>query len=305
MLRASNTSSSFKQGFTLVELSIVLVIIGLLVGGVIVGKALIEAATIRSQISQIDQFQLAVKNFKLKYNCLPGDCFNAANFGFVTRAGSAGRGDGNGLLMNISGYSSLRFSYEFVLFWRDLSDAGMIAESMLGTDTTYNNSTVPTLYFPPAKIGQSAFVYGWSGGYIGAFSSSRNDGFHYFGIVKKPSLFDSTGLAGSGGASFTVAQAYAVDSKIDDGLPQQGNVLTIAAGSGGSFQVWASGSGANGMYDSTTLGPVTSASSPATATAASATTCYDNGNTPATTEQYSMSTSNGNGLNCFLSFKMQ
>lgn len=66
--------------FTLIELSIVLVIIGLIVGGVLVGQDLIHAAELRSVISMADKLDTSVNTFKLKYNCLPGDCATATNF---------------------------------------------------------------------------------------------------------------------------------------------------------------------------------------------------------------------------------
>lgn len=44
-----------QSGFTLIELSIVLVIIGLIVGGVLVGRDLIKAAEVRAQVSQIEK----------------------------------------------------------------------------------------------------------------------------------------------------------------------------------------------------------------------------------------------------------
>lgn len=78
-----------KNGFTLIELSIVLVIIGLLVGGVLVGRDLIEMAGARSQLGQVERIQLAVTTFKLKYNCMPGDCKNANALGL----GRNGDGD--------------------------------------------------------------------------------------------------------------------------------------------------------------------------------------------------------------------
>src|SRR3954471_15989161 len=85
------TLSLLKQvGFTLIELSIVLVIIGLVVGGVLVGQDLIKAAQIRSAVSKIEKYNTAVHTFRTKYNALPGDIPNAASYGFAPRSGAAG-----------------------------------------------------------------------------------------------------------------------------------------------------------------------------------------------------------------------
>lgn len=62
-----------RHGFTLVELSIALIIIGLVVGGIFVGRDLIKAATIRANLSQIERIKLATTTFKLRYQQLPGD----------------------------------------------------------------------------------------------------------------------------------------------------------------------------------------------------------------------------------------
>src|SRR5215475_14851525 len=91
-----------QQGFTLVELSIVLVIIGLIVGGVLVGQDMIKAAELRSTISQIEKYNTAVNTFRDKYRYIPGDInqTHAVNVGLYNRTANvnAGNGDGNGLL---------------------------------------------------------------------------------------------------------------------------------------------------------------------------------------------------------------
>jgi prepilin-type N-terminal cleavage/methylation domain-containing protein len=78
---------SGRSGFTLIEMSIVLVVIGLLVGGVLVGQDLIRAAYVRAQISQIEKFNTAVNTFYGKYQALPGDmnATTATNYGFTAR----------------------------------------------------------------------------------------------------------------------------------------------------------------------------------------------------------------------------
>ncbi len=105
----SKTDHKSKNGFTLIELSIVLVIIGLIVGGILAGKALIQQAEIRAAASQLQKFETAYRTFQVKYNCIMGDCPNATDFfgmNYVSiaagcpPAGGAGNGngDGNGLI---------------------------------------------------------------------------------------------------------------------------------------------------------------------------------------------------------------
>src|SRR5690242_14502943 len=88
------------RGFTLIEISIVLVIIGLIIGGILVAQDLIEAARILAQVSQIRRYNVAFDTFRLKYDALPGDidATKAAGFGFAARAGTNGHGDGDGWL---------------------------------------------------------------------------------------------------------------------------------------------------------------------------------------------------------------
>jgi prepilin-type N-terminal cleavage/methylation domain-containing protein len=121
--------TNYKSGFTLVELSIVLMIIGLLVSGILVGKDMIRAAELRSITSEKDQIQTAVNLFKNKYLGLPGDLSNATDFWGTmptgtcsnTAAGASGgtgtqtcNGDGDGII-------DLSFvangNPEFMLFW--------------------------------------------------------------------------------------------------------------------------------------------------------------------------------------------
>jgi prepilin-type N-terminal cleavage/methylation domain-containing protein len=82
-----SSSQAAERGFTLIELCIVLVIIGLIVGGVLVGRDLISAAAVRAQVSQIEKYNTAVNTFRAKYGALPGDisATAAAQFGLTTR----------------------------------------------------------------------------------------------------------------------------------------------------------------------------------------------------------------------------
>lgn len=81
-----------RQGFTLIELSIALIIIGLIVGGALVGRDMVEASNRRNLVGFVETIKLSTNTFRLKYNCIPGDCATATNF-----FGAAG---GDGSIMN-------------------------------------------------------------------------------------------------------------------------------------------------------------------------------------------------------------
>jgi prepilin-type N-terminal cleavage/methylation domain-containing protein len=305
-----------RQGFTLIELSIVLVIIGLIVGGVLVGQDLINAAEIRATISQIEKYRTAVNAFRIKYNCLPGDCANAANYGFAARGSYPGEGDGDGVIEGITADAASMnigkriFGGETAIFWEDLSQAGLIDGYFNTGIATSPPASVTTpqvaSYFPRAKIGRGNYVYVYSGGWIGWFGGwGFTDGLNYFALSGiQQSKAGTFGIA-SGLASLKVIEASNIDGKMDDGFPQSGKVMaaypalmaywakggTIDPNNGSAFQ---------GDSDPSNHGPVLAGDG--VSTASSATTCYDNGGVAGATEQYSL-VSGGSGLNCALSFQ--
>jgi prepilin-type N-terminal cleavage/methylation domain-containing protein len=290
-----------EGGFTLIELSIVLVIIGLIVGGVLVGQDLIRAAAVRAQISQIEKYNAAVNTFRGKYNAVPGD-MNAATasaFGFGPRGGLPGQGDGNGVIESDAALATCGFCEnggETGMFWVDLSAAQMIDGSFSTATESGVNSTVMTgsgidLYYPAAKIGGGNYVYVWSGGpqlgWTGS-NETNHDGQNYYGlsaITSLPATWQIFSLPG-----LTVAQAYSMDKKVDDGIPQSGNVIAMYL-SGQTSGTWAgTGNGTGAPYT--------------TATQGSPTTCFDNGNGSGA-QQYSLQQNGGSGSNCALSFRFQ
>ena len=310
-------NSPVTSGFTLIELSIVLVIIGLIIGGVLVGQDLIKAAIVRGQISQIEKYQTAVNTFRSKYGYLPGDIPDptASNFGFAARGQYAGEGDGNGVIESIANNAAndnLGFAEpggEVGLFWEDLSNAGLI-DGNFNTATAINpfpaGATGPNvaLYFPQAKIGQNNYIYVWAGGYLASCCLlSDIDNKNYFGLsVVNNAEICVACISTATAVGITVSQAYNIDLKIDDGMPQTGRVTALYL-SGNAGPRWAGPTGVWGGHDPTTGGPVVSGDG--VSTAPSATTCYDNSSVAGANEQYSLSQNGGTGLNCALSFRFQ
>ena len=108
-----------QQGFTLIEIAIVLVIIGLLLGGVLKGQELITSARVRNLISQQDGIKAAFFGFQDRFRAIPGDYANAtANITGVTQNGS---GDGQ-----IRRAGAGTANDEHILMWEHLSRAGFI-----------------------------------------------------------------------------------------------------------------------------------------------------------------------------------
>jgi prepilin-type N-terminal cleavage/methylation domain-containing protein len=277
-----------RAGFTLIELSIVLVIIGLIVGGVLVGQSLISAAEVRAQITQIEKYNSAVNTFRGKFNAIPGD-MNAATaqqYGFAIGSGcngSIGRRDGNGLLDGASISTLDQGQGETTLFWQDLSNTGtgnfidgtfpnsgaaaVGCISSLALSLTQGTSYLGD-YYPVGKIGHATFIYVY-----------ENNGVNWYGLSAATSVSNVSGALSSN-VTLPVIQAYNMDSKVDDGLPGSGNVQAIYI---------------NGQN------AVPPANAPNTTTSGgTSSSCYDT-----TTSTYSITVNNGNGGNCALSFKFQ
>lgn len=67
-----------QAGFSLVELAIALMIIGLIVGGILKGQELLESARLKSVLTQVNEYRVAVTTFMDRYDALPGDFDQAA-----------------------------------------------------------------------------------------------------------------------------------------------------------------------------------------------------------------------------------
>ena len=85
-----------QSGFTLVEIAIVLVIIGLLLGGVLKGQEMIKNAEIRSVITDVQGLTTAMYAYRDRYNAIPGD--DAAAIVNSSSATGVLNGDGDGVI---------------------------------------------------------------------------------------------------------------------------------------------------------------------------------------------------------------
>lgn len=91
-----NTTMKKQQGFTLIEIAIVLVIIGLLLGGVLKGQELINTARVRALNNTVDGITAAWFSFQDRYRAFPGDYLTAQSN--INLPGAPDGGDANGLV---------------------------------------------------------------------------------------------------------------------------------------------------------------------------------------------------------------
>ena len=119
-----------QTGFTLVEIAIVMVIIGLLLGGVLKGREMITNAKVKGIEAYFNGVTAALYSYQDRYRALPGDDKKADRFGLTcVAAGSATDecGDRNGKIGTGSQFNSVTDGEEPRLFWLHLRNAGLVA----------------------------------------------------------------------------------------------------------------------------------------------------------------------------------
>lgn len=186
----------YDRGFTLIEIAIVLVIIGLLLGGVLKGQELITGARVRNLISQQDGIKAAFFGFQDRYRALPGD-YASASTNINCGAGSCANGNGNGRIESIS-MTPAPPEAEDVLAWNHLTAAGF----MNGNYTYTPGATAPSDANNPKNPYSSYLQLVYDGVYGAGGSPSKHN-------VKT-------------GTQVPVEIIAEVDRKIDDGLPYAG-----------------------------------------------------------------------------------
>lgn len=243
-----------QSAFSLVELSIVLVILGLLVGGILGGQALIRAAELRSVSTEYQRWTTATQTFRDKYFALPGDMTNATAFwGSVdpipsncrTSTGSGTLtcdGDGNGQIGSFNAVSN-PIQWEVFRSWQHLSNAGLINGNYSGI---FSPAVSPGVNIPASKLARA----GWNLSYWGDISSAYSTivyagSYGHVMILGRPGWYHGMSFGGI----LTPAEAWNIDVKIDDGLPAGGFLLTPATGAGANPGCASSDSASAAIYD--------------------------------------------------------
>ena len=192
---------SQQSGFTLVEIAIVLVIIGLLLGGILKGQELINSAKAKSFAQDFRTIQTALYGYQDRYKALPGDhasvLTNVAN-STPSTTGPVGNGQINGL------WDSVSAGDESCVFWQHLRLAGFLSGATVvdcsaGADYLQKNA---------------------DGGRIGISSTIQM-------TLPLPAMTGSFNICSS---SISGKLAKQLDSQLDDGNTQTGSLRVAAIG---------------------------------------------------------------------------
>ncbi len=201
-----------QNGFTLVELAIVLMIIGLLISGILRGQELIQNARINATLRQLKSYDAASLTFIDSYAALAGDITNPGTRLPNCAGQCATAGDGNGTIgiVNFDGSSTTN---EQNTFWLHLNAANLIS----GIDTAKSWGGNPNNgYYPPIPIGGNAYIVHFSSTPTAFWPNGANG--HYYHIGNANGAGQSTEV-------IPVNVIERIDRKADDGKPFTGDIM--------------------------------------------------------------------------------
>lgn len=221
-----------RSGFSLVELSIVLVILGLLTGGILTGQSLIRAAELRSSITSVQKYQTAVMTFRDKYFALPGDMPNAVDFWGAAAGGTARGVDSTCFALttastdkttcNGNGDGNIDLTVENFRAWQHLANAGLVEGTYTGVaDPAGANLAIPGKNVPELKMATVGATLFHSGKYNNDSGSwFKHEAGNLFSIGKAYTSNETR-------IGFMLPEeAWNIDKKIDDGKPALGFMMS-------------------------------------------------------------------------------
>lgn len=210
-----------KQAFSLVELAIVLVIVGLLAGGILAGKSLIRASELRSVAEDWKKYDIAFNSFNDRNFGFPGDITTATQIwgaaavcpgDYTTPATDKKTCDGNG--------NSKIDTLERYRAWQHMANDGLIDGSYTGVPYNASSASVGSgINTPKGRLSASFYQI---------YSTDATVGSAYFPLGTQHAIIlanDSSPTIGSAVGVMSPEEAWNLDTKMDDGKPGYGIVM--------------------------------------------------------------------------------
>lgn len=191
-----------QKGFTLIEIAIVLVIIGLLLGGVLKGQELVNTARVRSLNNTVDGITAAWFSFQDRYRAFPGD-YSQATTNLASGTATVADGDGGGIVGQDG--AGAADNDELAQAWVHLEAAGYIVGGLDGDNT---NISVYKFDCPVTTCPDNGF----GSGMVLSFGRANQNG----GTVLAHELISGRGIP--------VEVLAELDRKVDDGAATTGTM---------------------------------------------------------------------------------
>ncbi len=186
-----------QRGYTLLEMAIVVVVIGLLLGGVLTGQQMIRSARVHKLMADVSAYRAAIHSFTERYQTYPGDYENASLH--INCSPACLNGNGNKRVERNAVPVGGSQVHEELLVWSHLSGAGFISGQFVAAP----GGTIPTLSNSPVNISQRY----WQFVFDAVFGSTP-------GTPARHNL--------KTGNQIPVSFLQEIDTKIDDGMPNAG-----------------------------------------------------------------------------------
>jgi prepilin-type N-terminal cleavage/methylation domain-containing protein len=242
-----------ERGFTLVELAIVMIIIGLLIGGILKGQELINNARVSSSVTQIKGAEAAINTFRDKYSALPGDidspdtrlpnCGTGTTCIGAAGGGALGNGYINGASGNVGAANEVIATNEAGVVWVQLTVAGLLTGNV-DPNAAWSQGTS----LPDFNMGGKMFVANETVANPTGIDATN-------GLTGHVLVAGTQSVAGTlGTEQIRVSAAANIDAKLDDGQPNSGSVR--ATGSAGTGAANCYIAGAAGVYNQAQDGSV-------------------------------------------------
>jgi prepilin-type N-terminal cleavage/methylation domain-containing protein len=231
------TFSSKKSAFSLIELSIVLIIIGLLIAGVTGGASLIKSSQLRSVMGEARGYAVAVNAFYSQFNGLPGD--------FNTSVGTSGCGNNSSSIDYFSAAAGTatcagagNITAESANAWVQLRTIGAVdsislsAPAAATTNPIFGSTSTATA--PASKIQSAGWVFDYRTFTEGAVNTAANQNVVILtSSITGTATTSNTAILGTNISTGALpgTDALSIDSKIDDGFANSGKVRGINPGS--------------------------------------------------------------------------
>ena len=220
-----------KSGYTLLEMSIVLVIIGIAIGGIFIAQTLIRSSYLNRVLEEYDTYIKSTKEFQDKFLAYPGDMTNAEAMWGTDPGGCPNspssttpkiatcNGNGDGKIGDSTATGTLSNQREWFRAWQQLSDASLIDNQYTGIPGSGGVAeAVPMVNVPSSSMSGA----GWTIHYfqmVGANTGLWADQYSHMLDFGVRVTADRTI-----GPVLSPTEAIAMDTKVDDGKPGRGMI---------------------------------------------------------------------------------